>query len=128
VEKKRGKYTIQQVIDALRMTHGTIILAADHLGCTRTTVYNYMYRYPAVQQARDDASERMNDWAEVKLFEQIMNGDVTAIKYRLSTRAKDRGYGDSVDKLADALGDVGKGLSRLLEYGDTDDDDPHELV
>ena len=45
----------------------------------------------------DEAKELQKDRSERALFKQIDRGDITAIKYYLSTQAKDRGYIERVD-------------------------------
>ena len=91
------KYTAQQLIEVLEATHGMVYLAAERLGCTPQTVYNYLERYPKVRQAKATAEGRMLDVGEVKLFEQVKAGEPWAIKYLLSTKGKGRGYSEKME-------------------------------
>ena len=90
--KKSNRYTAEQVIDVLKRKRGFIAAAAKELGCTRSTVYNYMKRYPTAKQALDDIREARHDWVEGKLLKQIENDNMTAIIFYLKTQAKHRGY------------------------------------
>ena len=58
------KYAIHTVIEALRMHHGLLVFAADALGCSRQTLYNYAERYPAVAAVLAEERERRIDLAE----------------------------------------------------------------
>ena len=87
-----GRYTAQQVADALTETRGFVTHAARRLGCHRMTVSRYIKKYPTVRQARDDAKEALKDHAEIQLLSAINEGNMTAIIFFLKTQAKDRGY------------------------------------
>ena len=88
----KPKYTTKQVINALLETFGAVYLAADKLGCTAQTVYNYIERHPTVKAAYEHEDGKTTDAAEVALRRAILNGEAWAIKYRLSTKGKGRGY------------------------------------
>lgn len=86
------RFTCQNIIDALEETKGMVYLAADVLGCSHTTVYNYIKRHPSVKEAYDRHSGRMTDKTEQKLFSAIEEGKPWAITFYLGTKGKDRGY------------------------------------
>ena len=88
----KNRYTAQQIVDALKATKGMIYYAADRLGCHPDTIRNYGKRYASVRDEMDKQDGMVNDLAELKLIQAINAGDLGAIKYRLSTKAKDRGY------------------------------------
>lgn len=92
MSRSRKKYTPEQIIKALKNTGGIIKNAAEAIGCSRQTVYNYMDEYPEVEAARDNEVETLIDFAEEKLVEQIGQGNMTAIIFFLKCRAKVRGY------------------------------------
>lgn len=88
----KRKYTAQEVARAIYEAKGFLTIAAKRLGCSYQTVLNYIERYATCREARDAVREEMKDLAEGKLFEQIQQGNLGAIKYYLSNQAKDRGY------------------------------------
>jgi len=87
-----GRWTAEQMIDALRAAKGMAHLAAKHLGCSHTTVYNYIERYPTVRQAQEDESGKMGDMCELKLYDAAQNGESWAVQFALRTKFKNRGY------------------------------------
>ncbi len=91
-EKGNGKYTAQQMIDALRATKGMVHMAARHLGCAHTTVYRYIDKYPTVRQAQEDESGKMGDMCELKLYDAAQKGESWAVQFALRTKFKNRGY------------------------------------
>lgn len=87
------RYTAKEVAEALQKNNGVIRAAANTLGCSRKTVYNYVKRYKTVQEAKQSARESTKDLAEIRLIEAIADGEPWAIKYYLNANATDRGYG-----------------------------------
>jgi hypothetical protein len=94
---RKQKFTVDQVIEALRTNNGFQYLTARKLGCSPETVRTYIQRYPKVKQAQQDASEFVNDLAEGALVKAILAGEPWAVQFRLKTKARDRGYGDKVE-------------------------------
>jgi len=92
MSQKRERYTIADVIDALEQTQGYVSKAADFLGCTTKTIYNYRDRHEDVAQAWIDIKERRHDFVEDRLLQRIKSEDTTAIIFYLKTQAKQRGY------------------------------------
>jgi|TARA_R100000049_G_C1914630_1_gene61203 hypothetical protein len=86
------KFTAKEVADAITQAKGFITVAARRLGCRRDTIYRYIKEYASVREAKDDAREIMLDITEGKLFEQIQEGNMTAIIFHLKTQGKGRGY------------------------------------
>ena len=67
------------------------------LGVARSTVSRYCERYAACREARDQARETVSDIAEATLEDQVIAGDLRAVIFYLSTRARDRGYGNRTE-------------------------------
>jgi hypothetical protein len=86
------RYTAAQIIEALKATKGMVYLAADKLGCSHQTVYNYIERYPTVKTEWDSQNGKMGDTAELKLYQAIINGEPWAVAFYLKTKGKTRGY------------------------------------
>lgn len=80
------------MIAALKATKGSVYLAAERLGCSHQTVYNYIDRYATVKDAYEFESGRTLDVAELALYKAIQDGESWAVKFILSTKGKNRGY------------------------------------
>ena len=91
---RHEQYMHQQVIMAIRATHGMLTLAAERLGCDPSTIHRYATRHASVRQAIAAQRERMTDLAELKLYQAITNGEPWAIRYYLSCQARSRGYAE----------------------------------
>jgi len=89
---KARKFKVEEVVAALKQCKGMVYMAAELLGCEPKTIYNYRDKYASVKAAMTTQDGLVNDTAELKLVQAIHNGEPWAIKYRLSTKAKDRGY------------------------------------
>ena len=81
-----------QMIAAIEEAQGFVTKAVGNLGISRTSFYNYLKRYPTVQQAMDDAREKRHEWVESKLMQAIKGDNLTAIIFYLKTQAKHLGY------------------------------------
>ena len=80
---KRHRYTTQQMIDALKATHGMVYLAAQQLRCNPSTVMNYCKTFPTVEQAKQDARGALLDEAELRLLAAIRRDEAWAIAFYL---------------------------------------------
>ena len=113
----KPKYTATQVADALDKHKGMIYLAANALGCSHNTIYNYAKRHPTVQDAIDRNRGQVLDTAELSLYNAILREEHWAITFALRTIGKDRGYAEKHE--IEHSGDV-----RIdLYWGDEDDND-----
>jgi len=86
------RYTAEQVVAALNETKGLPAVAAEKLGCTVSTIYNYAKRYETVRAALTHQKEKRLDIAEGQLWSLINAGNITAIIFYLKTQGKHRGY------------------------------------
>jgi hypothetical protein len=86
------KFTAQDIINACPGTGGIKALIAKKLGCDRITVARYAKRYPTVQYALEQADEEITDLAESKAVVLINAEYWPAIKHRLDTKGKERGF------------------------------------
>jgi hypothetical protein len=97
--QNRPKFTKAQVAKALLQARGVLSDAAELLAtsyrttCSRQTLYNALDRWPDLRDLRHDVAEEIRDMAEGKLFDAIRDGEPWAVRYFLSKRAADRGYG-----------------------------------
>jgi len=88
----KQKFTAEQVAQALEANKGLAAVAAEQLGCTVSTVYNYANRYERVREVLAHQKEKRLDIAEGQLWQLINMGNVAAIIFYLKTQGKRRGY------------------------------------
>jgi len=86
------KFTAEQMVAALIETRGMVYHAANRLGCSAQTVYNYVKRYATVRRAKEQAEGMMLDNAELALNSAILGGQPWAVMFVLKTKGKQRGY------------------------------------
>jgi hypothetical protein len=86
------RYTVQDFLKAIEGSYGIKTIIARKLGCNRMTVENYIKRFPTIAKAVKQEREILKDLAEGRLVKAIQDGEPWAVKYVLSTLAKDRGY------------------------------------
>jgi len=85
-------YRTEDIIKALKTTHGMIYLAAQALGCAPKTIYLRANKSKEVRQTIDDCRGQIIDKAELKLEQAVMNGEPWAVQMALKTIGKSRGY------------------------------------
>lgn len=107
--------TAKEYVDAIREANGLVTVAARRLGVDRSAIYKARDRHATVKQALEDARERTTDLAEGKLFQQINEGNMTAIIFYLKTQAKHRGYVERQERHTVAKVDVGSLSDDQLE-------------
>lgn len=89
---RKERFTPEVVADAIVKSEGVLSAAAQALKCPRSTVSNYVNRYPSVRKVYEEANETTIDFVEQQLMKQIREGNVTAMIFYLKTKAKHRGY------------------------------------
>ena len=89
-------------IRACKGSGGLRATVAKKLDVERSTVTRYLQRYPEMQVYLDEEHEKINDLAENELYKKITGGNFAAIKFRLGTKAKDRGYVERVEQRIEA--------------------------
>lgn len=88
------KYTLAEVLTAIRGSAGIKATIQRKLGCSRQTVDNYLKRYATAQAAYDEEKASIGDAAESVVIGAIRNKDVETAKWYLVKKHRDRGYGD----------------------------------
>ena len=84
-------YTVQKskkVIAALREGKG-VQRAADEVGVTRKTIYNWKDQHPDFAQQFEDAQEGVTDGIEMTVIQKALSGDVTAGIFMLKSRRRE---------------------------------------
>ncbi len=89
---KKERYTVEQVGKALRESAGLRSVAAKKLGCSPSTVLNYLTRHSQLLEVEAEAVEANLDRAEAKLMKKIDQGNMAAICFFLKCKGKHRGY------------------------------------
>jgi predicted transcriptional regulator len=77
---------------ALKGSGGIYSHVARKLGVSRQAVSQYIQKNPELMELIQQEEESINDLAESKLITKLNEGDNQMIKFRLTTKAKDRGY------------------------------------
>jgi len=85
-------YNITAIKKAIENSRGLYTVIAQRLKCEWHTAKKYVEMHEETREAYNDEFESSIDVAESKLFENIDEGDNTAIIFYLKTRAKHRGY------------------------------------
>ena len=67
-------------------------VVARRLDCDRSTVGRYAKRYVTIQEALSQADEELTDIAEMQHAQLMKAGYWPAIRLRLKTKGKDRGW------------------------------------
>jgi hypothetical protein len=97
------KYKQEIVIEAIRRANGMVYVAAQKLGCSPQTIYNYAKRHPAIQTAIEDQRGILLDTAELALLKAITKGEGWAVCFALKTLGKSRGFVEGVGKDGDPI-------------------------
>lgn len=101
-KKKRapGRPLIQfkeeDVLAAIKGSRGIIARIAGNLKCDWTTADNHIKRFPGLTEALRAETEGVLDVCEDKLHKAINLDDIGTIKWYLSKKGKERGYGDEL--------------------------------
>ncbi len=96
--QKRHKTTVKKrvitekaMIKAIEKSYGIVTLIADRLKIQRSAVYNNIKKFQ-LNELIEIERERLVDFAESKLIENIRKGKETSIIFTLKTLGKKRGY------------------------------------
>lgn len=112
--------TIQELESAIKEKRGNLAAVGRKFGISRQAVYKRVQKSDKLQNAFQEARESMLDNAETELYEQALNGNVTALIFLLKTQGKGRGYIERQEitgKDGDAL------RVKFIDYGIDDNPD-----
>ena len=82
----------EKVIEAFHKSFCNVYIACQNANVGRTTFYQWKKDDKDFAQTLEDTEEMNLDIAESKLFEQVKQGNTTAIIFFLKTKAQHRGY------------------------------------
>jgi hypothetical protein len=71
---------------------GNLRIIAERLGRSRTVVKDYISRHVELVAALDEVQQGVIDQAEYNFATEVMNGDLKASQFILSTKGRERGY------------------------------------
>ena len=96
---RKKKLTKQQVVDALRQSHGLKTGAAEILGVSFPTIERYIADSEEAREVIGHWRKRRTERAMYKLDEAIERGESWAVALQLknSKDGRDEGYSDRVD-------------------------------
>ena len=93
--KKEGhrpqRFTEERVAQAVEEANGILPITARNLGCSKSTVYEYLKRYPSLKDVLSEARESVIDFAESAPIKAIEADNLTAIIFFLKTQGKSQG-------------------------------------
>lgn len=93
-KRPNERYSRAEVIAALDASAGVKSRAARRLGCSLSTVKNYVDRYAEVRKALCVIREEINDVAESVILQALRDNSLTAAIFYLKTHGQDRGYSE----------------------------------
>jgi len=93
----RTDLTAEEMIEAIPGSAGIVSTIARKVGCSWRRARKFIDEHPTVHAAYRDECEKIKDLAETKMIEIISDKDPGTIRWYLSTKARDRGYGEHQD-------------------------------
>lgn len=94
---KGNTYRAEQFINAIPGTGGIISTIARRVGCSWHTAQKHINAMPTVLAVYQDECEGITDLAETTIVKAIQGGDVGTARWYLSTKGKQRGYGERLE-------------------------------
>ena len=88
-------YSVDSIKEALIQSRGILLAASKILGCSRTTIYNYILRYPVIKECIEEAREQFADEIEeIAMEKAIHEKDSNLLKFFMCSHPvlKKRGY------------------------------------
>lgn len=96
--RRPTRYTEAQIEAALRKTGAVLNATAQELECNLRTLYRWLDKFPRLKQVREEVDEMINDMAESVIVHHLQQKNLTAAIYRLKTKARHRGWGETVNQ------------------------------
>jgi len=82
----------ERFLDNLKKYHGLISLAAEASGIDRSTIYDWKKSDDNFAKSMAEIQERVGDFVESKLLNNISKGLETSIIFYCKTKLRERGY------------------------------------
>jgi hypothetical protein len=90
-------YTDEQIAEAIENCAGYMLAIAKQLDCRPLSIRSRIYSTPHLRDLLIECEEAVSDNAELYLIEAIEGRSPWAIKYWLTHKAKNRGYGQKLE-------------------------------
>jgi len=104
-------YTQEQIAAAIELHGGYIPAIAKSLDCKTSAIRPRIQNDPLLRELLHEQQELTSDEAEMHLAQAIRAGRPWAIRYWLSRKGRNRGYGNAIEVQATVDGD-----SRVVVY------------
>jgi hypothetical protein len=114
----KRKFTIKKMAKAITEANGLMSYAAKKLNCDRSTVEDYIERFPACKTAWLEAREKFVDVSESKLMECVQDKQPWAVALTLKTLGKKRGFVEKME--VEQSGTVNSNVSVNFVFPDSD--------
>ena len=92
MNKRQVKVKKKEFIEVFRSTATNLSQTCSKLQISKSNFYDWYHNDEIFRKAVDEVREGMIDFAESMLFQNIKNGDNTAIIFYLKTMGRHRGY------------------------------------
>lgn len=106
------KLSLSNVRESIEKHRGNVTLVAKSFAVSRTTVYTFFEKHPELKTCLQDEREKMIDNVESALYNQALDGNITAMIFFLKTQGKGRGYIERQE----VTGKDGDSLTVKVEY------------
>ena len=87
-----AKINKKKFVKAMEGSGGILANIARKLNVSRSAVTQFVQNHEDIRDLLAQEDENINDLAEAKLITKLNEGDMQAIKFRLTTKGKYRGY------------------------------------
>jgi len=94
LKQEKKNYSIKTVLKAIEGCNSIMSNVAKKLNCDWGTARRYVDKWQVTQKAFENEAENVLDFTESMLMKKIKDGDTQAIKYKLSSHGRKRGYGE----------------------------------
>jgi hypothetical protein len=112
-----AKLTVKKVEKYIILKYGIISDIAAACKVARKSIYEFLSKHPELETLRKEMEDAALDLSESKLIAKIKRGQDWAIKYHLSTKGANRGYGKKLE-----IKDKSIDLSKIFEKLQNDKD------
>lgn len=108
-------YTDEEIAEAIEDCQGYLTAIADVLECKAASLRQRIYSTPELRDLMIECEEAVTDDAQRYLVEAIHGKKSWAIKFWLSRKGRNRGYGNKLEVQATVDGDS---VVRVYEFPD----------